>query len=568
MAIRMKDTFTTLGFLGPRGTYTEEAATQFAPGCRSIPFATIDEVFKAVQNGTVERGLVPIENVIAGPVTETLDNLYTYAQDVKILDMMVLSIEHALGVWDAAAPVTDVYSKDQALKQCSSYLSGQWPAAALHETASTALAMQQVATAKKSGMAAIGSPASLSHYGLSIVARNIGNISNNKTRFVVLGPRQTLAHIPTGADATALVVYPHRDRIGLLQQILYVVSHTHGLSCSAIHSRPDTRGAFRFYLEIEGHEQQGAMAACVAELKQALGDEEVDIIVFGTYPRRPFNPKRIGTIGIIGGTGQMGAWFSRFFGEAGYKVLIAGRNTALSYEQCVKQSDVVLCNVPIRNTDEILRAIAPHCRPGQLLVDNTSIKTQPVQTMLDVAPPGVEVLGMHTVFGPAIAQLRGQNVIFTRTARSDELAGEFEGLFYKYGAKVTYTTPQHHDQQMAFHQNLEHFTKIVLAEMVHRHFQEPGEMGSYSSPNSRASLATMGRILKGDPALYAEIQTYNQQGPEMIDSYVRICERLRDALLQNHAEAFSDSLKTSRSELGAEFVEQLWKDSLKNSGRG
>ncbi len=135
------------------------------------------------------------------------------------------------------------------------------------------------------------------------------------------------------------------------------------------------------------------------------------------------------------------------------------------------------------------------------MVDNTSIKTQPVAAMLEVAPEGVEVLGMHTVFGPAITELRRQNVIFTTTPKSGELAQEFEGIFYKYGATITHTTPEYHDRQMAFHQNLEHFTKVVLAEVLRAQFGAPEVMANYSSPNSRLSLITMGRVLKGDPGI-------------------------------------------------------------------
>ena len=100
----------------------------------------------------------------------------------------------------------------------------------------------------------------------------------------------------------------------------------------------------------------------------------------------------------------MGGWFHKFFSTAGYTVLISGRRTSLTYAQCIAQSDVVIINVPIRNTVEVIRAVGSAFRPGQLITDNTSIKTQPVAAMLEAVPPGVEVLGMHTVFGPAVRQ--------------------------------------------------------------------------------------------------------------------------------------------------------------------
>jgi prephenate dehydrogenase len=546
-----------IGFLGPQGTYTEEAAKAAVAAATYLPYPSIDAVFEAVLRHDVDRGLVPIENVIQGPVTETLDNLYRSAETIRIMDMLVLPIQHAIGVLSPAAHITRVLSKDQALKQCSTYLQEHYPQAQQIEVASTTAAMEMIVAGRWQDAAAIGSPLALQQYGLHILERDIGNVKRNKTRFAILGP-VTESHYPrTGRDATALVIYPHRDRIGLLEDILAVVSRTYGLNLSSIHSRPDTLGAFRFHIEVEGHLEDPPVAACVAALAKQLGDEEVEVKVFGTYPRCAFNEPRLCTIGVIGGTGQMGKWFERFFSSAGYTVLISGRRTALTYQQCIEQSDAVIINVPIKHTVEVIQAVGGFFRPGQLIADNTSIKTQPVATMLAAVPPGVEVLGMHTVFGPAVESLRRQNVIFTRTAASGELTGEFESIFYKYGAKITYTTPEYHDQQMAFHQNLEHFTKIVLAQVLRTHFGNPAEMDSYSSPNSRTSLITMGRILNADPDLYSEIQSYNLQGPAMIRAYLEAAQALGHALIEGNMQTFKDSMTMSATTLGSAYLADL-----------
>jgi prephenate dehydrogenase len=217
----------------------------------------------------------------------------------------------------------------------------------------------------------------------------------------------------------------------------------------------------------------------------------------------------------------------------------------------------VIINVPIRNTVDVIQAVGRFFRPGQLIADNTSIKTQPVAAMLDAVPAGVEVLGMHTVFGPAVDSLRQQNVVFTRTPASGELAREFESIFYKYGAKITYTTPEYHDKQMAFHQNLEHFTKIVLAQVLRTHFGDPAELESYSSPNSRTSLITMGRILNADADLYSEIQAYNLQGPALIQAYCEAAHTLGYALTTGNVEAFKESMAASATALGPAYLADM-----------
>ena len=225
------------------------------------------------------------------------------------------------------APIRRILSKDQALKQCSDYLQAHYPQAQQIEIASTSAAMQQIVAQHQHDAAAIGSAAALQHYGLHVFARDIGNIKHNKTRFAVLGARRETYHAATGRDATALMIYPHRDRIGLLEDILAVISKKHRLNLSSIHSRPDTLGAFRFHIEVAGHLDDPAVAACVADLTKQLGDEEIDVKIFGTYPRYDFNEPRLQTIGILGGTGQMGQWFNKFFGAAGYTVLLSGRRT-------------------------------------------------------------------------------------------------------------------------------------------------------------------------------------------------------------------------------------------------
>ncbi|MGQ4809562.1 hypothetical protein NKDENANG_02980 [Candidatus Entotheonellaceae bacterium PAL068K] len=551
----------TIGFLGPQGTYTEEAAKAAVGEATYIPYLSIEAVFEAVLRHEIDRGLVPIENVIQGPVTETLDNLYSHAGAIAIIDMLVLPIEHAIGALASAASIRRILSKDQALKQCSLYLQNHYPQAQQIEVASTSAAMQSIVTEGWQDAAAIGSAQALQQYGLALLDQNIGNVKHNKTRFAVLGATTAGYHPRTGTDATALMIYPHRDRIGLLEDILAVVSREYGLNLSSIHSRPDTLGAFRFYIEIEGHLDDPPVAACTTRLAKQFSDEEVEVKVFGTYPRCAFNQPRLGNIGIIGGTGQMGGWFRHFFGAAGYTVLISGRRTPLTYQQCIEQSDAVIINVPIKHTEEVIRAVGGFFRPGQLIIDNTSIKIQPVAAMLEAVPPGVEVLGMHTVFGPTVDSLRQQNVIFTRTPASGELAREFESIFYKYRAKITHTTPANHDKQMAFHQNLEHFTKIVLAQILQEQFGKPLEMDSYSSPNSRASLVTMGRILRADPDLYSDIQSYNLQGPAMIQAYLEAAQALGQALIAGHMETFKDRMTRSASSLGAAYLADMFEKS-------
>ncbi|MDH7500679.1 MAG: prephenate dehydrogenase/arogenate dehydrogenase family protein, partial [candidate division NC10 bacterium] len=463
-----------IGFLGPPGSDSERVARQQSPEAALVAYPSIDAVFEALAKKAVERGVVPLESQMEGPVTETLDNLFEYAGVAKIADAIIVPV--------------------------------------------------------------------------------LGEGRQDKVKYAVLGADY---HGRTGKDATSLVIYPHRDRIGLLEDMLHIISREYGLNLSSIHSRPDTKGGFRFYIELEGHLEDQAVSHCILDLESKLAADEAEVRVFGAYPRCLFIEPRIQGIGIIGGTGQMGGWFSRFFRGARYRVLISGRRTPLTYPECVEQSDAVVINVPIPYAVQVIETVGRYFRAGQLIVDNTSIKTQPVEAMLRSVPEGVEVLGMHTVFGPSIKELRNQNVVFTYTPKSGELCQEFEGIFYKFGARITRTTPEFHDQQMAFHQNLEHFTKIALAEVLRERFGGPQGLAAYSSPNSRMSLITMGRILNLDPRMASEIQSFNLQGRGMIEEYLKVVTRLGRAMREGDVEALRNSMEESVQRFGPEFLAQM-----------
>jgi prephenate dehydrogenase len=107
---------------------------------------------------------------------------------------------------------------------------------------------------------------------------------------------------------------------------------------------------------------------------------------------------------------------------------------------------------------------------------------------------------------------------------------------------------------MAFHQNLEHFTKVVLAEILRAQFGAPEAMVTYSSPNSRLSLITMGRVLRGDPGLYAEIQTQNLQGAGMIQEYLRVAGELGRTLMDGDANRFAQAMSHCAEAFGDDFL--------------
>jgi len=156
---------------------------------------------------------------------------------------------------------------------------------------------------------------------------------------------------------------------------------------------------------------------------------------------------------ILGGTGEMGQWFTRFFKERGYEVTVWGKGGkvevarklnvpfASDLEAAIPENDIVIVSVPINATEETIEEVAPKMKAGSLLMDFTSTKVKPVEAMQRFAPAGIEILGTHPMFGPTIPTIRGQTVILVPVkGRSEKWFPGIRQLFEEGGAHVEITT--------------------------------------------------------------------------------------------------------------------------------
>jgi chorismate mutase/prephenate dehydratase len=209
-----------IGYLGPAGSYSHEAATrQFGGSVSYENLRVIAGVFEEVGRGNVDYGLVPIDNTIIGAVAETLDAWLTHADRVAVCAEVQLSIAHALIACPGAAPsdVREVRSKPEALAQCRGWLATQYPAATLVPYPSTSAAVASLAAAMGEGsssssarhLAAVGSPLAARLHGLPTLFTDIQDTSPNVTRFLVLCSRSSSAAsqgAPSGQDRTAFLL--------------------------------------------------------------------------------------------------------------------------------------------------------------------------------------------------------------------------------------------------------------------------------------------------------------------------------------------------------------------------
>lgn len=265
-----------VAFLGPEGTYTEEAARkQYGTTSEYISCPSIAATIQAVDGNKADIAVIPIENATEGAVNQSLDVL---AQtNLTICGETVLPIHHQLlSLAPSIQDVIQVAAHPQALAQCSAWLNQHMPHVKQIAHASNADAARYAATDPT--IAAIASQQAARIYELPILAGNIEDNASNTTRFVTLGHQ---ASQPTGNDKTSLVCsVPNTP--GSLGKLLAILSQA-GINMTKLESRPARNVAwdYVFYIDIDGHQADAPIATALAALKK----QATHITILGSYPK-------------------------------------------------------------------------------------------------------------------------------------------------------------------------------------------------------------------------------------------------------------------------------------------
>ena len=268
-----------LAFLGPSGTYTEEAALLYDPAAELRAFPNITAVGLAVASGETPEGVVPIENSIEGSVNFTLDLLVSEGS-LLIRNEMVLPIEHYL-MGKPGTRVEDVqvvYSHPQALAQCREYLESRFAGAVRSASLSTAQAVGD-AIASDVPAAAIAPRRSAELYDAEIFDSAIQDVAANATRFVVLAKSD---HSPTGNDKTSMYFTFDQDVPGQLYTVMGEFAER-GINLAKIESRPTKRslGQYIFLVDCDGHREDSLLGEAI----QAVTERVSTLRVMGSYPK-------------------------------------------------------------------------------------------------------------------------------------------------------------------------------------------------------------------------------------------------------------------------------------------
>jgi prephenate dehydratase len=272
----------TISFLGPAGTFTEEALLSQADyaSAELVAAPTLSDALEAVAQGVATLAFVPIENSIEGTVNATVDSLI-FEADLLIQREVILDVHIHL----AAPPGTDlgaithVLSFPHASAQCRRYLAQQLPGVEVVPTNSTAEAARIVGCESGPGTAALAPRLAADLYGLEIIAEAVEDHPDNQTRFVALAPVGVPA--PTGHDKTSIVCFQREDHPGSLHGILSEFA-ARSINLSKLESRPSKQGLgnYCFLIDLDGHLADEVVADCL----RVLHAESVHVKFLGSYP--------------------------------------------------------------------------------------------------------------------------------------------------------------------------------------------------------------------------------------------------------------------------------------------
>ncbi len=281
----MADSSITIAYLGPKGTYCNEAAIAFAEkmgvqDAELLPCASFTEVFESVDRGKCDYGVVALENSLEGPVTATLDN-FAFNSSTQILGVHVVDIRHCL-IMQPDVKLSDirtVASHAQALGQCRRFITRELPNAQAVMTSSTAESVK--AALADSSCAAIANKFAAEIYGASVYDDDVADRIGNQTSFALIGRPGASSPLTGTRYKTSVALFMQVDRAGTLNMILSEFAYA-GVNITMIQSRPTKQalGDYMFFLDLEGRADDPALQTALNCLRLKL--REVKIL--GSYP--------------------------------------------------------------------------------------------------------------------------------------------------------------------------------------------------------------------------------------------------------------------------------------------
>ncbi len=552
-----------VAFQGEHGAYSELAAIRhFGKTVKTAPCKTFSEVFAAVEERKADSGIIPLENSLEGSVGQNYDLLSR--TNLRISGETVLRISHCLIGFPGTkiADVKRVYSHPQALGQCRTFLEGihaeQIP---VYDTAGS---VEIVKKGRDASAAGIASELAANTYKMRILKKGIESNPSNFTRFVIISRAESPR---TGKDKTSLILLLKHEP-GALHRALRIFA-AKGINLTKLESRPipGKPWEYSFYLDFEGHVSDEKVKEALQELKE----QSSFVKVFGSYPKSGHAAKRhelrapngttVKSVAIIGAYGNMGKWFCRFLANENIKVIASGRQMqkliklkngipvkiARSNADAVRNADIVIVSILMKNFESVIKEMAPYVKNGQVILDVTSAKQEPVRIMHKYIKNAV-ILGTHPLFGPSTAGTN-QNFILTPTNEKERrFAGTLGRWLSDRGFRVLKISPRKHDETMAVALCLSHFIGMAAGE-TWVSSSNMSELRGLAPTSFKRLLGLVENITESDPVFYANLQSILPGVDEIESSFIRNAESLLEIIRNKDEKGLASRIVNLRKKM-------------------
>lgn len=266
----------SIAYLGAEGSNSYAAAIhKFGSQVNYCGCASIAEVFRSVENGVCDYGIVPIENSVEGSVTPTADRLTE--SSLQVCAQATIKITHHLLATGAIGDIKKIYSNSQVLAQCRDWLLANMPPDRVKQISVAATTDAAKAAAVEKDAAALASLECARIYGLNVLRANVQDVAHNATRFYVIGRESAKS---TGKDRTS-IVFSIKDKAGVLYKMLEPFARN-GINLTRIESRPIKKKAwdYYFFVDLEGHQDDAKVQKALAKLEEMCKF----LKVLGSYP--------------------------------------------------------------------------------------------------------------------------------------------------------------------------------------------------------------------------------------------------------------------------------------------
>ncbi|NIH86114.1 prephenate dehydratase [Amycolatopsis granulosa] len=291
-----------IAYFGPVGTFTEQAARTFTTAQDElVAAATIPEALNAVRRGAADAACVPVENSVEGAVPATLDSLAVGEPLIGVAEAL-LPVHFSILTRDDVDEIRTVASHPHALAQVRQWLADNLPDARAVAAGSTAAAAVAVQAGEFD--AAVTAPVAVEHYPLKVLATGVADVSDARTRFLLMRKPPVTLPEPTGADRTSLVAAAV-NRTGALAELLTELA-TRGINLTRLDARPNKQnfGEYRFFIDFEGHATEPRIADALAALRRRCRD----VRFLGSFARADQVPATIDPVARNEDFTEAAAW--------------------------------------------------------------------------------------------------------------------------------------------------------------------------------------------------------------------------------------------------------------------